>query len=69
MLEDLERVLFTEDQIRLRIKELAEEISRDYDGREVVLVTALKGAVFFLTYLAQALTIPVRLDFLGIDAP
>ena len=66
MLEDLERVLFTEEQIRLRIKELAEEISRDYDGREVVLVTVLKGAVFFLTYLAQALTIPVRLDFLGI---
>ena len=69
MLEELERVLFTEDQIRLRIKELAEEISRDYDGREVVLVTVLKGAVFFLTYLAPALTIPVRLDFLGIDAP
>jgi len=66
MLGDLERVLFTEQQIHTRIKELAEEISNDYSGRELVLVTVLKGAVFFLTYLAQAMTVPVRLDFLAI---
>jgi hypoxanthine phosphoribosyltransferase len=66
MNEDLEKVLFTEDQIRQRIAEVAEEISRDYEGRELMLVTVLKGAVFFLTYLAQELKIPVRLDFLGI---
>jgi len=66
MYEDLEKVLFTEDQIRQRISEVAGEISRDYEGRELMLVTVLKGAVFFLTYLAQALKIPVRIDFLGI---
>src|SRR5688572_23184592 len=66
MLADLERVLFTEEQIHTRIKELAEEISNDYSGRELVLVTVLKGAVFFLTYLAQAMTVPIRLDFLAI---
>ena len=66
MLEDLERVLFTEQQIHTRIKELAAEISNDYGGRELVLVTVLKGAVFFLTYLAQAMTVPIRLDFLAI---
>ena len=66
MLEDLERVLFTEEQIHTRIKELAGEISNDYSGRELVLVTVLKGAVFFLTYLAQSMTVPVRLDFLAI---
>jgi len=66
MTEDLERVLFTEEQIRQRIREVASEISRDYEGRELMLVTVLKGAVFFLTHLAQALTIPARLDFLGI---
>jgi hypoxanthine phosphoribosyltransferase len=66
MLEDLEKVLFSEDRIRERIAEVAAEISRDYAGREVMLVTVLKGAVFFLTHLAQALTIPARLDFLGI---
>ena len=66
MLEDLEKILFTEDQIRARIGEVASEISRDYAGRELLLVAVLKGAVFFLTHLAQALTIPSRLDFLGI---
>jgi len=66
MHEDLEKVLFTHDQIHRRIDELADEISRDYQGRELVLVTVLKGAVFFMTHLAESLRIPVRLDFLGI---
>jgi len=66
MHEDLEKVLFTEAQILQRIKEVAADVSRDYQGREVMLVTVLKGAVFFLTHLAQALTIPARLDFLSI---
>jgi len=66
MEEDIERVLFTPDQIRQRIGELADEISRDYQDRELMLVGVLKGAVFFLSYLATALKIPVRIDFLGI---
>jgi hypoxanthine phosphoribosyltransferase len=64
--DDLERVLFTREQIERRIQEVADEISRDYAGREVMLVGVLKGAVFYLTYLAHALSIPVRIDFLGI---
>jgi hypoxanthine phosphoribosyltransferase len=66
MYEDLERVLFTREQILQRISEMADEISRDYQGRELMLVTVLKGAVFFLTHLAQSLKVQVRLDFLGI---
>src|SRR5258706_9955126 len=66
MHEDLEKILFTEQQIRRRIEEVAAEISRDYAGREPVLVTVLKGAVLFMSALARELTIPVRLDFLGI---
>jgi hypoxanthine phosphoribosyltransferase len=66
MHEDLEKTLFTHEQIRQRIREVAAEISRDYQGRELMLVGVLKGAVFFLTHLAEALEIPVQLDFLGI---
>jgi hypoxanthine phosphoribosyltransferase len=66
MHEDLEKILFTHEQIRQRIREVAAEISRDYQGRELMLVGVLKGAVFFLTHLAEALEIPVQLDFLGI---
>ncbi len=66
MHEDLERILFTHEQIYERIQELANAISRDYEGRELMLVGVLKGAVFFLTHLAEALQVPVQVDFLGI---
>ncbi len=66
MHEDIERILFTHEQIYARIQELAGTISRDYEGRELMLVGVLKGAVFFLTHLAQALQVPVQVDFLGI---
>jgi hypoxanthine phosphoribosyltransferase len=66
MMEDLEKVLFTEHEIRRRIKEIADEISRDYP-RGIVLVAVLKGAVFFLTHLSKYLKIPTRIDFLAIE--
>ncbi len=66
MHEDIERILFTHEQIYARIQELSGTISHDYEGRELMLVGVLKGAVFFLTHLAQALQVPVQVDFLGI---
>ena len=64
----LERILFTEEQIEHRIRELAADISRDYDGRTVKLVGVLKGSIFFLTALARHITVPLRVDFLGISS-
>jgi hypoxanthine phosphoribosyltransferase len=66
MHEDVEKVLFTREQIQQRILEVAAEISRDYRDRKLMLVGVLKGAVFFLTHLAGALEVPVQIDFLGI---
>jgi hypoxanthine phosphoribosyltransferase len=66
MHDDLEKILFTHEQIHQRIAEVAAAISRDYEGRELMLVAVLKGAVFFLTHLAEALTVPAQIDFLGI---
>ena len=66
MHEDIDKILFTQEQIHQRIREVAAEISRDYQGRPLMLVTVLKGAVFFLAHLAEALDISVQLDFLGI---
>ena len=68
MIEDLEKVLFTESEISRRIAEVGDQISRDYAQRELMLVAVLKGAVFFLTHLAQSLTIHARIDFLGIES-
>jgi hypoxanthine phosphoribosyltransferase len=61
-------VLFTEAEIRARVGELAAEISRDYAGRDLLVVTVLKGGVYFLTDLTRALEIPVTVDFLAISS-
>ena len=64
----LDRILFTEEQIDQRIRELAAEISRDYQGKTLKLVGVLKGSVFFLTALARYIDVPLKVDFLGISS-
>jgi len=64
----LERVLFTEEQIDERIREVAAEISQRYQGRTVKLIGVLKGSVFFLTALAKYVEVPVKVDFLAISS-
>lgn len=64
----LERILFTEEQIRTQISRVAGEISSRYAGKTLKLIGVLKGSVFFLTALAQHLEIPVKLDFLAISS-
>ena len=64
----VERVLFTQEQILQRIQEVAAEISTRYRGRELKLIGVLKGSVFFLTALARAIEIPIKIDFLAISS-
>jgi len=64
---DLERVLFTEEEIRARVCQVAEEISHDYAGKDLTMVPVLRGAVFFATDLARSLSLPVRMDFLAVS--
>ncbi len=62
------RTMITEEQISKRIRELAEEISRDYEGETVHLISILKGSVFFSCDLAKRLTIPVTMDFMSVSS-
>jgi hypoxanthine phosphoribosyltransferase len=64
----IDRVLFTEEQIDRRIREVAAMISRDYHGKVVKLIGVLKGSIFFLTALARHLEVPVKVDFLAISS-
>jgi hypoxanthine phosphoribosyltransferase len=64
----IERVLFTEEQINTRIRELAAAISHDYQGKVIKLIGVLKGSIFFLTALARLIEVPVRIDFLAISS-
>jgi hypoxanthine phosphoribosyltransferase len=64
-MDDLSRVLLTPAQIQARIAEVGAEISRDYAGRDLMLVSILKGGVVFLADLTRAITIPHGFDLVG----
>jgi hypoxanthine phosphoribosyltransferase len=65
---EIERILYTEEQVHQRIREVAAEISERFRGRDLKLIGVLKGSVFFLTALARAIDIPVKIDFLSISS-
>ncbi len=58
--------LLSAEQIAARVKELGEEITREYEGRRLVLVGVLKGSFVFLSDLARAIDLPLRIEFLGV---
>jgi hypoxanthine phosphoribosyltransferase len=62
------RILFSKAKIQARVKELAEQISSDYEGRIPYLVVVLKGAVVFASDLMRYMSIPCELDFIGISS-
>jgi hypoxanthine phosphoribosyltransferase len=61
-------VLVDEESLTSRVVELAGEVSRDYAGRDVLLVGVLKGAVFFMADLVRALSIPCEIDFMAVSS-
>ena len=66
--DEILEILFHEQQIRSRVGELAREITKDYTGRQLVLVSILRGSVFFATDLARQIDLPLSMDFLSISS-
>lgn len=62
------RVLLSEEEVNKRISEVAEQITRDYQGKEIHLICILKGGVFFTCELAKRLDLPVTLDFMSVSS-
>ena len=65
---DLVKVLFTEEQIQARLQEMADEIATDYQGRELLLVGILRGAVMVMADLARSLERHVEMDWMAISS-
>ena len=61
-------VLISKDEIKNRITELAEIISKDYEGKKITLVCVLKGGFIFLSDLCREITVPVELDFIDVSS-
>jgi len=66
--KEVQSILITDEQLARRIKILAREIERDFRGRETVVVSLLSGTVMFLADLIRNLSLPLRLDFIGVSS-
>ena len=62
------RVLLSEEEVDARIKAIGEQISKDYEGKEVHLICVLKGGSFFMCELAKRITVPVSFDFMSVSS-
>ncbi len=61
-------VMLTEDEVDARIREVAEQISKDYEGKSIHMICVLKGGSFFMTELSKRITVPVSLDFMSVSS-
>lgn len=68
MLSDIEKVLLSEQEIQEKVKELGARISSDYNGKNLMLISILKGAVVFMSDLMRAITIHCKIDFMAVSS-
>jgi hypoxanthine phosphoribosyltransferase len=66
--KDIEAMLISDKQLARRIEEMSVQIERDFKGREMVVVSLLNGTVLFLADLIRHLSLPLRLDFIGVSS-
>ena len=66
--QDIERVLFTEQELKDRVAEIAARIDRDYAGKEPMLISVLRGSFIFMADLARAITLPCTVDFMAVSS-
>lgn len=68
MHDDIEQVLISEDELAQMTKRLGQQISRDYFGKNLLLVSVLKGSVVFMADIMRQITIPCRIDFMSVSS-
>ena len=66
--EMIEEILIPENQIQKKVKQLGEQISQDYAGKELFLIGILKGAIIFLADLVRYIKVPMLIDFIAISS-
>ena len=66
--QDIEHVLFTEEELKARVAEIAARIDKDYAGKEPMLISVLRGSFIFMADLARAITLPCTVDFMAVSS-
>ena len=68
MMSDIEEILISEEDLQERIKTLGMQIAADYEGKDLVLVGVLKGAVLFMADIMRYINIPLSFDFMAMSS-
>lgn len=68
MYSDIQEVLYSEEQIQGKIKELGEKLSIDYEGKNPLVICVLKGAFIFMADLVKQISVPLELDFMAVSS-
>ena len=65
---DIQEVLFSEEQLKNRVREIAQQITADYQGKEIMLISVLRGSFVFMADLCRAIDLPCTLDFMVVSS-
>ena len=68
LINDIEKVLISEEELAQTVKKLGAQISEDYKNKDLLLVSVLKGSVIFMADLMRAITIPCNIDFMAVSS-
>ena len=66
--KDVERVLFTEEELKNRVAEIAAQIDKDYEGKQPLLVSVLRGSFVFMADLVRQIHVPCTVDFMAVSS-
>ena len=64
----IQEVLFSEEQLDRRVREIAAEIEKDYEGKEIMLISVLRGSFVFMADLCRRIDLPCTLDFMSVSS-
>lgn len=68
MHQDCERIMFSEEQIKARVEEVAKQITKDYQGKRPLAISILKGSLIFFADLIRDIDLPMELDFMAVSS-
>ena len=68
MHQDVEKILFTEEELAARVKAMGEQITRDYQGKNLVVASVLRGSYIFMADLTRAIDLPLSVDFMAVSS-
>lgn len=66
--QDIQEVLLSEEQLKTRVQEIARQIEKDYEGKEIMLISVLRGSFVFMADLCRCIDLPCTIDFMSVSS-